>query len=69
MNLNENQIKAINKDNGNVAVIATAGSGKTTVIINRIKRLITECSVAPENILAVTFSKKAKENIQNKLPD
>ena len=69
MALNENQIKAINKDNGNVAVIATAGSGKTTVIINRIKRLITECSVAPENILAVTFSKKAKENIQNKLPD
>ena len=69
MSLNENQIKAIEKENGNVAVIATAGSGKTAVIVNRIKRLVTECDVAPDNILAVTFSKKAKENIQNRLPD
>lgn len=69
MSLNENQIKAIEKENGNVAVIATAGSGKTAVIVNRIKRLVTECDVAPDNILAVTFSKKAKENIQNRLSD
>lgn len=69
MSLNENQIKAIEKENGNVAVIATAGSGKTAVIVNRIKRLVTECGVAPDNILAVTFSKKAKENIQNRLSD
>lgn len=69
MNLNENQIKAIEKKNGNVAVIATAGSGKTAVIVNRIKRLVTECDVDPDNILAVTFSKKTKENIQNRLSD
>lgn len=67
MSLNENQIKAIEKENGNVAVIATAGSGKTAVIVNRIKRLVTLCGVAPDNILAVTFSRKAKENIINRL--
>ena len=63
MAFNENQIKAIKKENGNVAVIAKAGSGKTTVIVNRIERLVTECGIHPENILAVTFSRKARDNI------
>lgn len=67
MLFNAQQIKAIEKGDGNTVVIATAGSGKTAVIVNRIERLISECGVSPENILAVTFSKKAKENIQNRL--
>lgn len=65
--LNENQKKAVEKFKGNTAVIATAGSGKTTVITERIKRLITYHNVPPENILAVTFSRKAKENISDRL--
>lgn len=67
MLFNAQQINAIEKGDGNTVVIATAGSGKTAVIVNRIERLISECDVSPENILAVTFSKKAKENIQNRL--
>lgn len=67
MKFNDNQIKAINKYTGNTSVIATAGSGKTAVITERIKNLITKHKVRPENILAVTFSKKAKENIENRL--
>lgn len=67
MKFNENQKQAINKTNGNVAVIATAGSGKTAVIVNRIKRLVTECNIPADNILAVTFSRKARENIQNRI--
>ena len=67
MLFNAQQIAAIEKGDGNTVVIATAGSGKTAVIVNRIERLISECGVSPENILAVTFSKKAKENIQNRL--
>lgn len=65
--LNENQIKAVEKFKGNMAVIATAGSGKTAVITERIKNLIVKHNVAPNQILAVTFSRKAKENIQNRL--
>lgn len=65
--LNENQVKAIKKFNGNMAVIATAGSGKTAVVTERIEKLIVDYNVKPQNILAVTFSKKAKENICNRL--
>lgn len=67
MEYNEAQLKAININDGNTAVIATAGSGKTAVITKRIERLITDNITNPENILAVTFSRKARENIENRL--
>lgn len=67
MELNEAQLKAVSVLNGNVAVIATAGSGKTAVLIKRIEKLIKEHNVHSYNILAVTFSKKAKETIQKRL--
>ena len=67
MNFNKQQEEAINTIEGNMAVIATAGSGKTTVLINRIKNMIENHNISPCCILAVTFSKKAKENIQERL--
>lgn len=69
MTYNEAQLKAINKNEGNTAVIATAGSGKTAVITKRIERLITDNIVEPQHILAITFSRKARENIENRLSD
>ena len=45
---------------GNICVNATAGSGKTTAIVARIKNLIIDHNISPRNILAVTFSKEAK---------
>lgn len=69
MKLNENQQKAVDKFTGNMAVIATAGSGKTAVVTQRIKKLITTHKVKPENILAITFSRKAKDNISDRLDD
>ena len=67
MNFNENQLKAINHYEGNCCVLASAGSGKTSVLTNRIVNLITVHKVKPENILAITFSVKAKENMQERL--
>lgn len=67
MNLNDNQIKAINHYTGNCCVLASAGSGKTTILTHRIVNLINTYKVAPENILAITFSRKAKENMRNRI--
>ena len=67
MNFNENQLKAINHYEGNCCVLASAGSGKTSVLTNRIVNLINVHKVKPENILAITFSVKAKENMQERL--
>lgn len=67
MNFNAEQTKVINSISGNLAVIATAGSGKTTVLTYRIKNMV-EQGIDPYHILAITFSKKAKENIEQKLP-
>ena len=67
MDFNENQLKAINHYEGNCCVLASAGSGKTSVLTNRIVNLINVYKVNPKNILAITFSVKARENMQNRL--
>lgn len=63
MNFNDYQKTAINEIEGNVCVIATAGSGKTSVLIERIRHMVADNSINPKNILAVSFSKKACENL------
>lgn len=67
MLLNVAQKEAIDTITGNVAVIATAGSGKTTVLTKRIENMVANHNISPSSILAITFSKKAKESISNKL--
>lgn len=69
MNYSEAQLEIINTIDGNIDVIASAGSGKTTVLTKRIENMVKNHSIAPQDILAVTFSKKAKENIQEKLKE
>ncbi|WP_368487616.1 ATP-dependent helicase [Clostridium sp. BJN0013] len=56
-NLDVNQIKAVNTDLKNVVICAPPGSGKTTVIINRIRYLITEKNIDPKNIVVITFTR------------
>ena len=67
MQFNKQQEEVINTKKGNISVIATAGSGKTTVLAHRIKNIVIDYGVNPSHILAVTFSRKAKENIMQKL--
>lgn len=67
MELNKTQQEAIDYINGNMAVIATAGSGKTTVLTKRIENMVHNHGIPSSSILAITFSKKAKDNIINKL--
>ena len=69
MNFNKQQEETINTINGNISVIATAGSGKTTVLTHRIKNMVENYDIPPSSILAITFSKKAKENIIKKLEE
>ena len=65
--LTRGQVRAIEAGTGPYMVIAGPGSGKTRVLIERIARLIETKGVLPGNILAVTFSNKAAQEVRSRL--
>ena len=66
MGFNQAQKRAVLHREGPCLVLAGPGSGKTLTIVNRIRRLIEECKVRPEEILVITFTKYAAWEMKNR---
>ncbi|HEV8601278.1 MAG TPA: ATP-dependent DNA helicase [Patescibacteria group bacterium] len=65
--LNDQQIKAVTADQGPLLIIAGAGTGKTTVLTRRITWLLEQGLAKPEEILALTFTEKAANEMEERV--
>lgn len=69
MRLDKDQIEIVNSTAKNICVVAGAGSGKTTVLTERIRHLIEHEGVIPEDIVAITFTVAAADEMRERLSD
>jgi DNA helicase-2/ATP-dependent DNA helicase PcrA len=67
MQLTDSQKQAVEQNEGPLLIIAGAGTGKTTVLIEKIKYLIQNKLAKPEEILALTFTDKACREIEERV--
>ena len=67
--LNQAQKEAITHKEGPLLIIAGAGTGKTTVITERVKYLVTQKLASPSEILALTFTEKAAQEMETRIDE
>lgn len=67
MDLTKNQIQAVEYNDGPLLIIAGAGTGKTTTIVEKIKYLISNKIAKPEEILSLTFTDKAAREMEDRV--
>ncbi|MBP7118933.1 UvrD-helicase domain-containing protein, partial [Candidatus Woesebacteria bacterium] len=67
--LNQAQTEAITHKDGPLLIIAGAGTGKTTVITERVKYLVTQKLASPSEILALTFTEKAAQEMETRIDE
>ena len=67
MNWNKAQTEAIELRNKNILVSAAAGSGKTAVLVERIRRLVVDEEVSIDRFLVVTFTNAAASEMKEKI--
>ena len=65
--LNENQKKAVGYNDGDLLIIAGAGTGKTAVLTQRIIKIMNEGWAKPSEVLALTFTEKAAQEMQERV--
>lgn len=65
--LKDKQLEAVQHTTGPLLILAGAGTGKTTTITARIAYMVQEMSIDPARILALTFSREAAANMNNKV--
>ena len=67
VNLNKEQLKAVNTLDGNLLIIASAGTGKTTTIVERYINLVAKNNYESSEILMTTFTNKAAKDMLQKI--
>lgn len=65
--LNERQLEAVTYNEGPMAILSSAGSGKTRTIVTKVEYLVKELGVRPSRIWACTFTKNAANEMRERL--